>query len=65
MPITNERSAELAALPDAIDTSDFPEAKEEFFRAAKLRQLNGLNFAPSVEVSVLEQKASSAWDKES
>ena len=37
MPISNERLAEIAAIPDdRIDTSDIPEMDEAFFAAAKL-----------------------------
>ena len=38
MPISKKRLAEIAALPEAaIDTSDIPEAGEDFFRNAKLK----------------------------
>jgi hypothetical protein len=38
MPISKERAAEIAAIADKdIDTSDTPEAGEEFFRNAELR----------------------------
>ena len=38
MPISKKRLAEISAIPDAdIDTSDIPEAGEEFFKRAKLR----------------------------
>ena len=38
MPISKKRLAEISAIPDAdIDTSDIPEAGEEFFRKARLR----------------------------
>jgi hypothetical protein len=37
MPISRERLAEIEAIPDeAIDTSDIPEAGEDFFKRAKL-----------------------------
>jgi superfamily II DNA or RNA helicase len=37
MPISKERAAEIAAVPDdKIDTSDIPEQSAAFFRAAKL-----------------------------
>jgi hypothetical protein len=37
MPISKKRLAEIAAIADAdIDTSDIPEAGEEFFKKAKL-----------------------------
>ncbi len=37
MPISKERLAEIAAIPDAkIDTSDIPEMDESFFAAARL-----------------------------
>jgi superfamily II DNA or RNA helicase len=50
MPISKERIAELAAMPDStIDTSDIPEADEAFFRAAKLRLPQ--RSVPSVSVS--------------
>ena len=42
MPVSKKRVAELAAMPDSqIDTSDIPEADENFFRAAKLDQAQG------------------------
>jgi hypothetical protein len=38
MPILKKRAAEIAAIADEdIDTSDIPEAGEEFFRNAELR----------------------------
>ena len=38
MPISKKRAAEIAAIADKdIDTSDIPEAGEEFFRNAELR----------------------------
>ena len=38
MPISNTRAAAIAAVADKdIDTSDIPEAGEEFFRNARLR----------------------------
>ena len=38
MPISKKRAAEIAAISDKdIDTSDIPEAGEEFFRNAELR----------------------------
>jgi hypothetical protein len=38
MPISRKRAAEIAAIADKdIDTSDIPEAGEEFFRNAELR----------------------------
>lgn len=38
MPISKERLAELAAIPDSkIDTSEVPEAGETFFKSAKLK----------------------------
>jgi hypothetical protein len=37
MPISKERLAEIAAIPDRdVDTSDIPEAGEDFFRKARL-----------------------------
>ncbi len=37
MPISKKRLAEIAAIADEdIDTSDIPEADEEFFKKAKL-----------------------------
>jgi hypothetical protein len=37
MPISEKRLAEIAAIADEdIDTSDIPEAGEEFFKKAKL-----------------------------
>jgi proteic killer suppression protein len=37
MPVSKERAAEIAAIPDhAIDTSDVPEASAALFRAARL-----------------------------
>ena len=37
MPISKERAAEIEAIADEdIDTSDIPEAGEEFFKKAKL-----------------------------
>ena len=37
MPISKKRLAEIAAIADEdIDTSDIPEAGEEFFKKAKL-----------------------------
>jgi len=37
MPISKERLAEIAAIADEdIDTSDIPEADEQFFKKAKL-----------------------------
>ena len=37
MPISKERLAEIAAIPEAkIDTSDIPEMDKEFFASAKL-----------------------------
>jgi hypothetical protein len=38
MPISKKRAAEIAAMADKdIDTSDIPEAGEEFFKNAELR----------------------------
>jgi hypothetical protein len=38
MPISKKRAAEIAAIADkVIDTSDIPEASEEFFRNAEFR----------------------------
>ena len=38
MPISKKRAAEIAAMADEdIDTSDIPEAGEEFFKNAALR----------------------------
>jgi hypothetical protein len=50
MPISKERIAEISAIPDAeIDTSDIPEAGEEFFSRAKLRA------PPSIRPEAREQ----------
>src|SRR5205823_9024239 len=42
MPISKKRLAEIAAIADEdIDTSDIPEAGEEFFKKAKLTMPGG------------------------
>jgi hypothetical protein len=46
MPISKKRAAEIAAMADKdIDTSDIPEAGEDFFRNAKLRSPDHLAWA--------------------
>ncbi len=53
MPISKERLAELAAMPDgAIDTSDIAEADEAFFKSAKLRRPQAPYRGPVPSVSV-------------
>jgi hypothetical protein len=38
MPISKKRAAEIEAMAEkAIDTSEIPEASEQFFRKAKLK----------------------------
>jgi len=60
MPISNERIAELASLPDqAIDTSGISEASEEFFRVATLRQWRSPKVALPGETDTSEQNAAS------
>ena len=57
MPISKERLAEIAAIADRdIDTSDIPEAGEDFFRKARLvlpsgRAATGRIAVPSVSVT--------------
>ena len=64
MPISKERLAEIAAIPDRdIDTSDIPEAGEDFFRKARLvlpggPAATGQIAVPSVSVTYARTGAS-------
>jgi hypothetical protein len=64
MPISKERLAEIAAIPDRdIDTSDIPEAGEDFFRKARLvlpggPAATGRIAVPSVSVTYARTGAS-------
>lgn len=64
MPISKERLAEIAAIPDRdIDTSDIPEAGEDFFRKARLvlpdgPAAKGRIAVPSVSVAYARTGAS-------
>lgn len=52
MPVSKDRLAEIAAIPDEeIDTSDIPEMDEEFFATARLvMPPNGAKKAVSMRV---------------